>query len=134
ESTWTCAAARPPVKTTARTAATTTSRLLMRLSPLLPVSGLIFTQRVSHWCKRRVTNLLRHRVPESVADPAHGLDPRLGELRAGELRAEPGHMDVHRAWLHEALASPDDVEQLLARKDSARSAHQRRQELEFLGG
>ena len=43
-------------------------------------------------------------------------------------------MDVHRAWLHEAFAAPDDVEQLLARKDSARGAHQGRQELEFLAG
>ena len=42
-------------------------------------------------------------------------------------------MDVHRARLHEAIATPHDVEELVAAEDATGSPGQHRQQLELLG-
>src|SRR5687768_16534939 len=48
---------------------------------------------------RRVTGVLRFipGIPRAIAHPAHRLDARFGKPRGRELRAQPGHVNVHRA-------------------------------------
>src|SRR5262252_762989 len=72
------------------------------------------------------------RIAESVAHAPHRLDPRLGKLGRGELRAQPRDVDVDRARLHEAVLTPHQVEQFLAPEHAARRADQRGEQLELL--
>src|SRR4030095_15256490 len=82
-----------------------------------------------------VTNVLRarrFRLTEPVAHPAHGLDGRRGQTGGDELGAEPREVDVDRAWLHEAVTTPHEVEQLLASEHAPGGGGQRGEEVEFL--
>src|SRR5206468_2502752 len=65
-----------------------------------------------------VTTSLRW-LAEPVADPADSIDSRRRQLGQDEFPAQPGEVDVHRPGLDEAIAAPDDVEQLVAAEDTA---------------
>src|SRR5438477_9482273 len=81
-----------------------------------------------------VTVVLRRGVVEAVADAPDGLHPGRGDAGGGELAPQPGDVDVHRAWLHEAVAAPHGVEQLVAREHAARRGGQQREDVELAGG
>src|SRR5258706_16446109 len=84
--------------------------------------------------KRRVTSLLRLGVPEAIADASHRLDARLLGLGRGELAPQAGDVDVDGPGLDEAVAAPDDVQELFPSEDAPGRADQGGEQLELLRG
>src|SRR5262249_49331045 len=69
---------------------------------------------------------------EPIPDTPDGLDLRRREARRGEFGAQARQMDVDGPRLHEPVASPDEVEQLVPPEHSPRAADQNGQQLELL--
>src|SRR5512147_111967 len=60
---------------------------------------------VLHPCK-----LCSRLAAEAIAHPADRLDPRLRRPRRNELRAQPRHVHVDGARLHESILAPEQVQ------------------------
>src|SRR5688572_208201 len=73
-------------------------------------------------------------VLEAVPHSTDGLDSELRQAGRAELAAQARDMHVHGARLDEAVATPDEVEQLLPAEDPSRHADQRREQRELLRG
>src|SRR5919106_5427502 len=82
-----------------------------------------------------VTSVLRaDRVAIAIPDSPHRLDAGSRKPGPHELRTQPGHMDVDRARLDEAIAPPHRIQQLLAAEHATRGGGQDGEQLELLGG
>src|SRR5437588_3232385 len=72
------------------------------------------------------------RLPQAVADPAHGLDRRAAEGPVDPL-AQPAHVDLDHVRPRLVGEVPGVLDELESRKHLAGTAHERLEEGEFLG-